>query len=180
MKIGIMGSHGTGKSGLAAEIAARIGDEKTVVLSEGARQCPFPVNQSMSIKSQRWLLARQLSMEHYAGNDNLVVCDRTVLDPIVYAIWMLEKTNNGALVRFLDAAVPFALDWYRSEYDLVLWCRPDGSPLVADGFRDTDPEFQVKIDAIFERLVDGYGLAFVSAETFRQVYLFGHDLKVAI
>lgn len=180
MKIGIMGAHCTGKSSLAAEIALRLGDDKTTLLSEGARQCPFPVNQGMSVKSQRWLLARQISMEHGAGNDGLVVCDRTVLDPVVYAIWMLEKTNSGALVWFLDAAVPFVLDWFRAEYDLVLWCRPDGSPMVADGFRDTDPEFQVKIDAIFERMIDGYGLPFVSHDTFRGVYLAGDDLKVAI
>lgn len=87
MKIGIMGAHCTGKSSLADEILGRIGPgEKSVLLSEGARQCPFAVNQSMSIKSQRWLLARQISMEHAAGNNELVVCDRTVLDPIVYTI----------------------------------------------------------------------------------------------
>ena len=160
MKIGIMGAHCTGKSHLAVEIAERLGNGKSWLLSEGARQCPFPVNSSMSVKSQRWLVARQIAVEHCAGRDGLVVCDRTILDPIVYAIWMMETTNNHEVVRFLDAAVPFALDWYRAEYDLVVWCRPDGSPMAPDGFRDTDPDFQKRIDAIFERMVKGYGLNF--------------------
>lgn len=166
MKIGIMGAHGCGKTSLAGELARYYGEE-CLLLSEGARECPWPINQAMSLKSQRWLLGRQIAMEHLAGWDRHVVCDRTILDPIVYTTWMMEVTNNKEFVQFLAASVPFALEWFKAEYDLVVWCRPDGREVADDGFRDLDPEFQQRIDAIFGRMVDGWGLEWVSPEAVR-------------
>jgi nicotinamide riboside kinase len=166
MKIGIMGAHGCGKTTLARELADFYKDD-CLLLSEGARECPFPINQGMSLKSQRWLLARQISMEHYAGCDRHIICDRTVMDPIVYATWMMEVTNNKEFVKFLASAVPFALDWFRTEYDLVVWCRPDGREISDDGFRDLDPDFQRRIDDIFGRMLNGWELDWVCPAAIR-------------
>lgn len=163
MKIGIMGAQCTGKTELAAKLG-QVYSPAVVVLDEGVRECPYPINRGMTLKSQRWLLARQIAMEHYAeASRAVVVCDRTVLDPVVYAMWMLDVTNDRQWVEFLNIALPFALDWYRS-YDTVVWCRPDGRPPVDDGVRDVDPEFQAEVDGVFARVVTGFDLKCVSPE----------------
>lgn len=162
MKIGIMGAQCSGKSELAAELG-RAYSPMAIVLNEGAQECPYPINQGMTLKSQRWIMARQIAMEHYAEGGGVVVCDRTVLDPVVYAMWMLDATNHRQWVEFLDMALPFALDWYQS-YDTVIWCRPDGSPPVDNGRRDIDPDFQVQVDAVFARVVTGFNLKCISPE----------------
>lgn len=164
MKIGVMGTHGAGKTTLVNSIAAAYGPDATV-LQEGVRHCPFRINRFMSLNSQRWILARQVAMEHYAEGDELVICDRTVIDPMVYTIWLLKSTNNPAIADFLNVHMPFALDWYHS-YDTVIWCRPDRARLAADGVRDTDPEFQEEIDCIFEWVVNSHCLAWVPPESF--------------
>lgn len=159
MKIGIMGTHGSGKTKMAEWLSEHYGTQ-AMLLGEGARHCPYPINKKMSLKSQKWILARQISMEHQADDVPVVVCDRTVLDPIVYAIWMMEATNSREFVRFLSAATPFVLDWFNS-YDLVIWCRPQRWAPEQDGVRDTDPVFQRWIDAIFERMIEGYDLPYL-------------------
>ena len=158
-KVGVMGAHGTGKTTMAGAAAEEMVKNypRTALIQEQARECPYPVNMDMTLKSQRWLFGRQISIEHIAARDaEILVCDRTIVDPLVYATWLMEHGHNE-ISPFLNVAMPFALEYVES-YSAMVWCRPNGSPPVDDGFRDMNPDFQYEIDAIFERFVIGYGL----------------------
>lgn len=163
-KIGIMGAHGAGKTTMANRLANEF-DQFTYVkiLDEAARLCPFPVNQQMTLQSQKWLVARQVAGEHLAEVADVVICDRTVLDPVVYARWaafrvpVTEPDTRAAWFRWLSVVEPFAIDWMDT-YDELIWCRPNGSAPVDDGFRATDPDFQAEIDSLFGLLVRSSGL----------------------
>ena len=158
-KVGVMGAHGTGKTTISEAAAAEMVKyyPRTALIQEQARECPYPVNRDMTIKSQRWLFGRQIAVEHMAAQDaEILVCDRTIMDPLVYATWLMEHGHNE-IAPFLNVAMPFALD-YMGSYSALVWCRPNGLGPIDDGFRDTDPNFQYEIDAIFERFVIGYGL----------------------
>jgi nicotinamide riboside kinase len=158
-KVGVMGAHGTGKTTMARAAAKEMMNyyPRTALVQEQARECPYSINRNMSMISQRWLFGRQIVSEHVAARDaEILVCDRTILDSIVYSTW-LEEHGRNEITPFLNAVMPFALQ-YMESYSGLVWCRPNGSPPADDGFRDTDPDFQHEIDAIFERFVIGYGL----------------------
>ena len=56
MKIGISGTHGTGKSFLVYELANKYKldypNKEVTVITEVARQCPFEINQGASLQAQ--------------------------------------------------------------------------------------------------------------------------------
>jgi nicotinamide riboside kinase len=168
-KIGIMGTHGTGKTTLANNLANEYSEFSTIeMITETVRECPFPVNQGMTEQSQRWILGQQVCRETIAArlNADIIICDRTVLDPIVYAVWASAQEKIPEKRRdwcaWLSVAVPFMLRWMRS-YDELYWLRPDGGGLpVDDGFRDIDPVFRRSIDRCFKVMVRAHGIQYIS------------------
>lgn len=143
IKIGITGTHGAGKTTLALSLAAMMKtffpELKIGVASETARECPWPVNRETSENAQTWIFHRQVLKELEAsGRNDILVCDRTILDNLAYAY----QAGMYSLVKRLH---PTALDWLRS-YRVLLWTRPGDREPVDDGFRDTDRNFQLQID----------------------------------
>ena len=154
MKIGIMGTHGTGKSTLAlklaAELKAQFPGENVWLVPEIVRECPYPVNKDTSEIAQQWLWHMQFVRELEAqGRAEIVICDRTVLDSLAYAEFAGFITH--AHDRIWDA-----VNWMET-YDTVYFLRPDStSPIADDGFRSTDRDFQMAIDQILARWVMEY------------------------
>jgi len=160
MKIGIMGTHGTGKSTLALRLAAdrkqKYPRENVGVLTETARGCPFQINKDMTLEAQLWIYHAQFKAElEMAARYDTLICDRTVLDNLAYS----RYAGFNDLCN--DCLYP-ALDWFGT-YDELYWLRPDKLP-ADDGFRNTDPEFQKDIDRIFQKWVIAYHLPVTSPE----------------
>ncbi len=169
-KIGVFGAHGTGKTTRVNDLANEYDPFiNLTIIQETARKCPYPINKQMSIDSQRWILAEQISAEHQAAQGaDVIICDRTVLDPVVYGIWAGRHTSDlerqVAWSVWADRAQSFVMDWIKT-YDELYFCRPNGTPPAADGFRDTDPTFQDTIDQFFSKVVDGLGIAHYDHKT---------------
>ena len=155
MKFGIMGTHGTGKSTFAREMAKRAKDEcrdgSMMLISGIARECPWPINRDTSEEAQRWIWLKQMLMELLASatGDN-IICDRTVLDSLVYA-------DVAGLDEVVDDYLPAALGWMEG-YDIVYWMRPVEGRLVEDGKRDVDPAFQTQVDDVFRDWIRIYSI----------------------
>jgi len=149
--IGLMGTHGTGKSTYARRLFHQIKHTITrpTIVTEVARACPYSINQHTSREAQLWIFNSQLVAELEAMQDNnFIICDRTVLDSLVYA-------EYAGLSDVVDACMPTALMWLES-YTQLLWFRPAPNRLVEDGFRDTDPKFQQAIDKTFAAFIRMY------------------------
>ena len=162
IKIGVMGAQGCGKSALVARIAEDLdGFGGVEVIGELAREIPDKINERMTIEGQRWLFQEQMDRERMTGENSLVVCDRTVVDPVVYALWVAEQRNDINWHSFVDARIVPMLNWF-STYDVVYWCRPSGlmaerkTMLVVDGVRSVDLEFQADIDTLYHRIIGKY------------------------
>jgi len=150
--IGLMGTHGTGKTTYAKRLMKQTFRHTTLIrmISEVARSCPYPVNQTTSEEAQLWIFHRQMleEIEAQADPSRFIICDRTVLDSLAYA-------EHAGLADVVDACMPMALNWIE-RYTQILWFRPVPGRLVEDGFRDTDPDFQKSIDRIFATWIHDY------------------------
>lgn len=151
--IGLMGTHGTGKSTWARALFNKQQHitPRITTITEVARMCPYSINQHTSQKAQLWIFHTQLKSELEAMYQyDFIICDRTILDSLVYA-------ECAGLSDVVDACMPSALMWLEN-YTELLWFRPYQDRLVADGFRDTDPKFQREVDNCFASFIRAYNI----------------------
>lgn len=154
MKIGIMGAHGAGKTTYAIKTARNLQekfpDSNIGILHEVARICPFPLNRKSTVNAQMWLYHRQMTEEiEGASAFDILVCDRTVLDTVVYG-------HYAGFGEFVGEYLYQALSWLDT-YDFLYWLQPAFKP-IDDGFRDPDPAFQDAIDDIFSAWITEFGI----------------------
>lgn len=150
-KIGIMGTHGVGKTTFAYQLLARKKKEnpnlKVGIVTEVARDCPFPINKETTAPTQFWIFAEQLKREIEAEKRNdIVICDRTLLDNLAYTVCAGYKPF-GLLAFVID-------DWMHMYDELYFFRLKNKQPVASDGVRDTDVHFQRKIDKILALWVE--------------------------
>ncbi|MDR0445011.1 MAG: ATP-binding protein [Puniceicoccales bacterium] len=153
----ITGTHGCGKSTLSHRIGSELkrNGHNAIVISETARECPFPINKGQTLNSTLFIALRQAvkELEAIAHGYTHLVLDRGVLDSFIYS----EATRQGTISE-LEKAIQGALTtWSRQEYDQVIFLRCDSrdapQALQEDGIRETDRAFTQKIDELFEKMI---------------------------
>jgi len=149
MKVGFVGTHGTGKTTDAYALAhhLKLHGYDVKVLTGAARDCPLPINEQATLESQMWIFAEILRREIESKAD-ITICDRTVLDTFAYLYRLFPQES--------EQAVGLALLWFNT-YDVVFWKRTT-EYLCVDGVRPTDKQFQLDIDAIIEKFIRQYQL----------------------
>lgn len=150
-----MGTHGVGKTTIAMKLASMLKEAnpglRVGMAPELARICPFPLNDNMTEASQTWMFHTQIKMElEYEKINDILVCDRTVLDGLAYATY-------GGFFNFVTDHIQCAVKWFKS-YDKVFWIRPKGHDLQFDEFRSTNADFQVAVDQYFKDMVEDHRL----------------------
>lgn len=149
MKIGISGTHGTGKSYTLYELANKYKidypNKEVTVITEVARQCPFEINQNASLKAQQWMISKQIQMEIEAEkNCDVVITDRTLVDYLAYTKYGYRE--------FFHRFLPY-LKYYVSSYDKIYFkSLMNNQYIVDDGTRSTDKHFQNEIDKIIQEI----------------------------
>jgi thymidylate kinase len=151
----ITGTHGCGKSTLSHRICSELkrSGHNAIVVSETARECPFPINKGQTVDSTLFIALRQAvkELEAIAHGYSHLVLDRGVLDSFIYS----EATRQGPISE-LEGAIKEALEtWSRQEYTQVIFLRCDSrdapQALKEDGIREIDQAFAQKIDELFEQ-----------------------------
>ena len=163
-KVALVGTHGVNKTTIAYELAGVLKRKGRTVelLTEIARECPFPLNEQATREAHQWIIARQVQLEiEKSPRADVLVCDRSVLDNFAYYVRRYSSTSEEA-----EALGAYCRSWMRT-YDLLVRL-PITEALAPDGFRSTDQEFQREIDLLCDELFESaYG------KTTRPVYVRG-------
>ena len=146
MKLALIGTHGVGKTTLAYEICSLLkkASHNVELVTEVARQSPFPVNAATTLEGQLWILHAQIAAELDAGRHAPhVICDRAVLDNYCYLV------NKFGRQAQLEAW----LAWWMDTYSFLVGVPPVESAITSDGFRSEDRAFQLRIHELLSELL---------------------------
>ncbi len=155
MKLGLIGTHGVGKTTLAYDVCALL--KKTgrnvELVTEVVRRCPLPHNEATTLEAQLWILHVQIAAElEAASRAPVVLCDRSVLDNYCYLVNKCGRQPE--LERWLER--------WLGTYDLLvgvplvresIYAEGFRQPSLGDAFRATDRAFQQRIDALIKELL---------------------------
>jgi nicotinamide riboside kinase len=143
MKLAFVGSFSTGKTTMANLMAREL---DLPLLPEAARQVVelgFPLDQSATAETETLIFLKSLHAE--LAHESFVA-DRSMLDVLAYADWVMEHQPHQRKEDHLWlAAREIAVLDLRSRYDHVFYL-PVEFPIVLDGLRPDDTAFQSEID----------------------------------
>lgn len=146
VKLALIGTHGVGKTTIAYEICSLLkrSGQNVELVREVARRSPFPVNADTTLDGQLWILHTQIAgeLEAIRSAPN-VVCDRSVLDNYCYLVNKFGRQPQ--LEQWLSR-------WMKT-YDLLVGIGPFAEPIIRDGFRSQDREFQRRIDELLRQIL---------------------------
>ncbi|MGH9757962.1 MAG: AAA family ATPase [Candidatus Acidiferrales bacterium] len=146
MKLALIGTHGVGKTTLAYEICSLLkkAHQNVELVTEVARQSPFPVNAATTLEGQLWILHAQIAAElDAARRAPQVICDRAVLANYCY---LVNKFGRQPQLE------PW-LAWWMQSYSLLVGVPPAEAEIEADGFRSEDRAFQQRIHSLLLELL---------------------------
>jgi len=158
MKIAVCGTHGAGKSTLIDEWRCDLDKDRVnvYVVEEVARGCPYPLT---TIKAQRWIWHEQYSREigGMASGCKVILCDRTLMDNLVYLRHILNKSPSGYgedTFSFLHAVTK---EWMKTYVQITRLPLNEERILNADDeLRPKDLVYAREIDKLFDEMVGDY------------------------
>jgi len=157
-RVAIVGSFSTGKTTLAEVAASKLG---LPLLPEVAREVValgFKLDKDATVETETLIFMRQYYNEMVHPE---FVGDRSLIDVMAYAGWVLDNQERRREFALWDACVKVAEYQLRSQYTHVFYL-PIEFPIVPDGLRPLDPDFQKEIDERMVRLLDLHDVKYES------------------
>lgn len=142
LRIAIVGSFSTGKTTLAEELARML---DLPLLPETAREVVelgFKLDKDATPETEALIFLKQLNNELSTSD---FVGDRSLIDVMAYAGWVLENQPRRKEIALWEECEQLAERRLRGGYTDVFYL-PIEFPIVPDGLRPLDPEFQAEID----------------------------------
>lgn len=142
LRIAIVGSFSTGKTTLAELLARKL---ELPLLPETAREVVelgFKLDKDATPETETLIFLKQynneLSFPEFVG-------DRSLIDVMAYAGWVLDNRPHSKEMALWDECVKLAERRLRSNYTHAFYL-PIEFPIVLDGLRPDDLAFQHDID----------------------------------
>lgn len=155
-RIAIVGSLSTGKTTLAEAVAPKLG---LPLLPEVAREIVplgFRLDKDATVEAETLIFLRQFYNEMTHPE---FVGDRSLIDAMAYASWVLDNQPRRKEFALWDACLDIARHHLRSNYTHVFYL-PVEFPIVPDGLRPLDPDFQADIDRRIVSLLHDHDVRF--------------------
>ena len=140
IRIGFTGSHGTGKTTLATELAIKL---DMPFIEERARifaDMGFDMNTSASLQTQLLMLLDQIAAE--SNPFSYWITDRILLDYLAYSV-NTDQALNQDTVRLLESNLYWLM---QNRYTHVFLVPVGKIALVSDTLRPDDIAYQERID----------------------------------
>lgn len=157
-RIAIVGSFSTGKTTLAEVLAQHL---DLPLLPEVARQVielGFKLDKDATPETETLIFLKQFNNELSTGE---FVGDRSMIDVMAYAGWVLDNQPRCKETALWDECVKLAERRLRGNYSHVFYL-PIEFPIVLDGLRPDDPAFQQEIDDRMLMLLKSHDLDYVT------------------
>lgn len=164
-KIGLIGTHGTGKTALAALLAGELkrrGIEAKFIgeIATEAKERGLPINEGTTIKAQLWILHTQFAKElafsqqrESRPNYDVIICDRGP-DNYCYLEHNLGKENYALSLTLGHLQVaPYSR--------LFLLPITEGNIVLGSGIRSINPAFQLEMDRKVRCFLEEQEIAFI-------------------
>lgn len=154
MRIGICGTHGTGKTTLLDALRKEERFKNFTFCNEVTRwvkNLGFDINEQGNDNTQELIIMRHI---YNVFMNTHMITDRTILDTIVYSKYLLEK---GQITDEMYMKVGHA--WLNTMpfYNILFYVAPEFE-LFDDGVRSVNTEFQAEIHRLFERAIEKYNI----------------------
>lgn len=155
-RIAIVGSFSTGKTTLAELLARAL---ELPLLPEVAREVAemgFKLDKDATPETEALIFLKQynneLATQEFVG-------DRSVLDVMAYARWVLDNQPPSKEKAIWEECERLAERGLRTNYSHVYYL-PIEFPIVLDGLRPDDPAFQKEIDERILHLLASHGIPY--------------------
>ncbi|MEX2538270.1 MAG: ATP-binding protein [Actinomycetota bacterium] len=155
-RVAIVGSFSTGKTTLAEAAAPKL---DLPLLPEVAREVVelgFKLDKDATVETETLIFLRQYYNEMIHES---FVGDRSLIDVMAYASWVLENQERRKEFALWDTCLSIAKHNLRSQYTDVFYL-PIEFGIVADGLRPMDPDFQQDIDNRMLRFLKIYDVQY--------------------
>jgi nicotinamide riboside kinase len=154
-KIGIIGSHGVGKTTFANMLANELGIPRIDELARTVHALGFELDHGSTVHAQAlmWLgqMYEEITLEEF-------VSDRTLLDVIAYGSLLLESKEDSLKDSyFINALGNITQEIVHSHYSIMFYIPVEFGP-EDDGVRNTDAAWQRQVDARMVELLDAFGI----------------------
>jgi len=164
MKIAFTGTHCTGKTTLLNEIKVVYNKDGSFgYVPEVARKIidkGYPLNADANTDSYIHYINEQLKSEQKINNYELFVSDRTLLDPLAYALINKELPRPYIRNYFIEMIENVWL-LEKERYDLYIYF-PIEFPLNFDNVRSSDEDYRRDVDKMIYSLLTKYNVKYVT------------------
>jgi predicted ATPase len=163
MKIAFTGASGTGKTTATYKEALNCKivypNNPVVIVSEVARDCPFPFNLNTTREAQIWIFINQMTREIQAtSSTNIVVCDRTIMDAVAYTM------HAGFMMLALEMW-KVAADWCKTYDKIIFKSTRYNNYNYSDGIREvTNSDFRTEVERLLRKLYGSSGIDILEEE----------------
>ncbi|KAJ6509836.1 AAA domain-containing protein [Mycena vulgaris] len=162
-RIYVLGPSSTGKTTLCNALAKRLGLQGSQFVTEVARKVIKELGLSREniglLEMQKAIMLAHLEREQENGDSSAQLCDRSAVDPIVYAIFTAANPADAEARKQALIGLPEfqqVLPRYRSSIFVLL--NPVTEWLVDDGFRHVGDQAEVLV--IFREILAELGIRY--------------------
>ncbi len=173
-KIAFVGSHGVGKTTLLSALKEALSLEEENIVEETATKVfelgkdnpALQINQGATLEAQLHIIGMQLEDEDIRSaylkevgiGRPLLVCDRSVLDAVVYTYHRIHGREGYPWAKTLPTHLfDWAVSSINTKYDKIFYL-PIEFPLTTNEVRPGNTEFQECIDFLMQDILIGHRL----------------------